>query len=179
MKKVCLIIIVLSSVVFSQEIKTDSKGVMYSDKPFDDCNAILVYTNEKPEEAFKTIGKLLFNDGYELEMRDDILQIITTKFVKKSYGFLGMGSLEMRIFAQIESNDTLTYVRITGKYGSKEIDNVSLGVKYFGETGTWIHNFGMSGSLGKSSWNILNEFALTYPKLKGIEYRLETLKKAD
>lgn len=174
-----VLLLIVSGFISAQEVKKDSIGIQYSNEPFDDCNTILIYTTEKPEEAFKTIGRLLFNAGYELEMRDEFLQIVTTKFTKKSYGLLGMGSLEMRIFAQVESADTITYIRITGKYGSKEIDRVSLGVKYFGETGTWVHNLGMSGSLGKSSWNILNEFALTYPKKKGIEYRLELLKKAD
>lgn len=158
MKKVCLIVILLSSVVFSQEIKTDSNGNAYCNEPFDDCTTIVITTKEKEDDAFKTMGRLMFNSGYEIDSRDEILGILTSKFVKKSYGFLGMGTLTMQILAQIDKDDSLTYIKITGRYDNTE--------KY-------ISNRGLGGSPAKSSWEFLNDLVSKYPKTEKLIYKKE------
>jgi hypothetical protein len=127
-------------------------------QPMDDCNTVLIYTNEKPDAAYKTLGRLFFKEGYEFEQKDPDLLVMSTRFTSKKYGLFGMGELYIKLSAQLDEKDSLTIIKMVGFTGKD--DRVS--------------NRGMSGSPAKSAWNILNDFCLSYPQKERVEYLLES-----
>lgn len=160
MKKILLLLLFCyfcPSILISQDTNDNSK--LFSE-PQDDANLILIYTSENPEQAYKTLGRHFYKSGYEFDLRDETLLLYSTRFKEKSYGLLGMGKLEIKLFAEIEQQDSLTVIKLTGKY----CDNC------------WISNAGMSGSIIKSSWEFLNEFAVEYPNKSNLMYQIAELK---
>ena len=53
------------------------------------ANLIQIKTSNKIDDAFKKIGRILINEGYELEIADEVFNMITTMVTEKKYGFMG------------------------------------------------------------------------------------------
>ena len=65
-------------------------------------NLILIKTSDNIDESFKNIGRILINEGYELETADKNFYVITTKVTQKKYGFMGGGSLELKFNVEFD-----------------------------------------------------------------------------
>lgn len=118
----------------------------FSQEAMPDANLIIITTPDKPDAALKNIGRIFVASDYEIESSDANLGLITTKPTKKGYGFLGAGSLIVKLTAQIDECDSSTCISLTGKFD----ENMK------------IENAGMNGSPKKSSWNFMDGIAKKY-----------------
>ena len=127
---------------------------IYSQDAPKDANTIIISTADKPETAFRNIGRLFVSEKYALETSEPALLMITTKPQKINYGFLSAGTYYLKLQAQINEIDTLTEIILTGLF----------------EGDLKVTNKGMSGSPAKSSWEKMVEIATKY---KGGNIRFE------
>ena len=123
-----------------------STSILFAQEILPDANRIIITTLDKPETAFKNIARIFVASDYEIESSDINLGLVTTKLTKKSYGFLGAGSLNLKLTAQIDECDSSTCISLFGKF----------------DQDMQIENGGMGGSPKKSAWNFMNEIAEKY-----------------
>jgi hypothetical protein len=76
MKKLITILFFLPIFGFGQDTDIPKK-----------TNLITIHTSDNIDESFKRMGRILLNDGYELETADKIFYMMTTKIKLMKCGF--------------------------------------------------------------------------------------------
>jgi hypothetical protein len=170
MKKLNLIVTLLFCIYFLPSI-------LFSQEPPDDATTIVILTTDKVDAAFRNIGRLLVKEGFELETTEPTLMMLTTKVTEKHYGFLGGGTVSIKLSAQVDEADSLSKIILTGKFLDIAVLK-ALGSKsaLFDKDANIIEYGGMSGSSKRSSWNIMDELAKKY-KNANIKYEVTEEKK--
>ena len=126
-------------------------------------NLIIIKTSDNIDDSFKEMGRVLLNEGYELETADKDFYVITTKVKQKKYGFMGGGSLELKLNIQFDQVSDSTHLKIKGYVNSDQLASAA-GDKNnsFDKDADRIKNKGSKGSISKSSWIFIDEFAKKY-----------------
>ena len=156
MKKLLLILLCLPIVGFGQEIKIPKK-----------TNLISIKTVDNIDDCFKKMGRLLMNEGYELETADKVFYMITSKVKSLKCGFGCNVSVKYTI--QFDEVKDSTEIKITGRAYSGDVFKVMTGKKEdngFDKSSFLIENVGMKRSVAKESFNFMNNFAVKYENAK-------------
>lgn len=126
----------------------------------DSTSAIYIVTHDNEVEAFRTMGRILISEGYDLEDFEEALLILPTKVRLKEYGAFNLGKLALRFQAEVLVPDTITVIKLTGKF----LENVTheLSSREFDENALNIGSDGAWGSGRKSAWNYMMEIAKRY-----------------
>ena len=126
-------------------------------------NVIIIKTTENIDDSFKKMGRIIINEGYELETADKDFYMITTKITQKKYGFMGGGSLEIKFNIQFDQSNDSTTIKMIGFANSDQLATAS-GLKNdsFDKDAFRIQNKGANGSIIKSSWILMDDIAKKY-----------------
>jgi len=126
-------------------------------------NLIIIKSSDKIDDSFKKIGRILMDEGYELETADKTFYSISTKITHKNYGLMGGGSLELKFFFQFDQIQDTTVIIFRGRVNSNQLA-VASGMKHenFEKDAIRIENRGATGSIIKSSWELMENIAKRY-----------------
>ena len=155
MKKLLLILLCLPMIGFGQ-----------TDIP-KKTNLITISTDDNIDDSFKKMGRLLINEGYELETADKIFYMITTKIKSMKCGFGCNVSVKYTI--QFDELGDSTGVRLSGRAYSGDVYQAMTGKKEengFDKSSFIIENKGMKRSISKESFNFMNDIAIKYEKAR-------------
>lgn len=136
-------------------------------------NLITITTTDKAQDAYKTLGKILLKDNYELTQNDPSFLMLITKPISKSYGMGGGGNMFVKFIAEIEQKESVSVITLKGLVFDQETHSAvsrSMGLKNVDfnieKDGTVIQNKGMSGSSLNESWQLMQSIAEKYPNGK-------------
>ena len=152
MKKLITILFFLPIFGFGQDTDIPKK-----------TNLINIHTSDNIDESFKRMGRILLNDGYELETADKIFYMMTTKIKLMKCGF-GC-SVSVKYTIQFDEVGDSTNIKISGRAYSGDVYEVIVGKKEengFDKSSFLIENKGMKRSIAKESFNFMNNIAVKY-----------------
>ena len=155
MKKLLLILLCLPMIGFGQ-----------TDIP-KKTNLITITNDNNIDDSFKMMGRLLINEGYELETADKTFHMITTKVKTMKCGFGCNVSVKYTI--QFDELGDSTSIKISGRAYSGDVYKVMTGKKEengFDKNSFIIENTGMKRSVAKESFNFMNNIAIKYEDSK-------------
>lgn len=126
-------------------------------------NLIIVRTTDNIDDSFKKVGRILINDGYEIETSDKNFYMITTKVRQKKYGMMGGGTLEIKLIFQIDQISDTTLIKVKGYVNSMQLASTA-GMRNdsFEKSAIRIENKGANGSIIRSAWEFMDEIAKKY-----------------
>jgi hypothetical protein len=119
------------------------------------------------------MGRLLINEGYELETADKIFHMITTKIKSMKCGFGCNVSVKYTI--QFDELGDSTGIKLSGRAYSGDVYQAMTGKKEengFDKSSFIIENKGMKRSVVKESFNFMNKIAIKYENAR-VSYILE------
>lgn len=111
------------------------------------------------DEIFGKIGRILIDNGYEMESADKTFYSIITKPKKYKYGFMNSQELYVKLRIMLSANEEAVRIKTKG----------------FLNEDMRIKNVGMKNSLAKEGWNFMHEMVKKFPADK-IEYFIESEK---
>ncbi|MGE5680696.1 MAG: hypothetical protein ACM34K_07435 [Bacillota bacterium] len=124
--------------------------------------SISIYTSDDDVAAFRTIGKILNSSGYDLEDSEEALMTVTTEIMDKNYGFSNLGKLAIKLVAEINMNDTITVIKLSGQYLEMQGSRPFTDEDYFKSNSVPVINSGAAGSAERSAWEYMMEIAKKY-----------------
>ncbi len=147
MKKLVLFILVIFPVlVFAQAPKK--------------ANTIIIVTSDSDDVAFKKMGRIFINEGFEMQTLDKDFYMLVTKIKNYNYGMMGAGKIGIKLTAQIDIQDEESMITVTGKVISSQISSYT--DESFDSNAITIENVGGKSSISGASWRIMNEIAQKY-----------------
>lgn len=138
-----LLYLIISSPVIAQEAPKKA-------------NLISVKLDDNIDSAFRNVGRLLLDEGYELATADKVFYAITTEVADKTTGFM-KPTLEIKfnlIFNELEDG---TSVDIKLMFLDKSLGRS--GKKNFDDQAMRAENRGAKSSALKTAWKVLDNFA--------------------
>jgi len=135
------------------------------------ANVIVIKTNDSEDEAFKKMGRILLNEGFEMETLDKDFYMLVTKIKGCGYGLMKAGTVDIKIKCQIDAKNDQRTIILTGKMNSPELMTYS--PTEFDSKAMVIENIGGKSSIAGASWLIMDEIAKKYEDGE-IEYLIKT-----
>jgi hypothetical protein len=129
----------------------------------DGSNIIIITTKDKTESTFRNFARILVKEGFVLETTEPILLILTTKIKDRSYGFLGGGTVRIKLSAQVDQMDSASQITLTGIFDDPGISK-AMGIKsdMFDKDAIVISSGSSSSSSKGAAWKIMDEVAKKY-----------------
>ncbi len=120
--------------------------------PLEMANKIIIHTTDSPLDAYRNLAQTFIQSNFSLNNTDDLLLIISTDWKEgKTFG----GQIKINVFVKEESGHT--QITIKGKWRG---DNLT------SDAGITIMDYGLKGSLAKTTFLELESAAKLYPNGK-------------
>ncbi|MGE5498582.1 MAG: hypothetical protein ACM3Q2_10945 [Syntrophothermus sp.] len=138
-----------------------TSAVSASPSVSDTLCTICISTNDDDVAAFRTIGKILNSSGFDLEDSEEALMVVTTEIMKRGWGLINPIKLALRLKAEISMTDSLTFIRLSGRY-LEPVNQKAEEEEYFERYSDTIANAYPAASAGEAAWNYMMQIAGKY-----------------
>lgn len=126
-----------------------------SASPMERADAIWIYTDDAPEDAYRKIAQLITDKGFTITSSDAVLMNISTEYkqLDESFGdFLAGSKVSVSINASVREQQQ-TAIKLTGKFKHSG---------QYGSSDNEVRNQGGRGSYTARGWELISSIASEY-----------------